>query len=532
MKKYRIGVGLLLVSTAAWGQTPARPAVVPEPCPPGTKLHRTPSSIDNVPGVELSCWAHGLQNGPESVFYGDPPRAPAILEHYRDGKLEGEVKEYFPNGQLRVHWVLVAGKPEGLFQRWYDNGQLAEKGQKHNGQKEGVWRTWRKDGSRISERSWKDGKRDGLWRSWGADGQLTSRMSYQNDLREGPYEQRSNAGVLLEQGSYLDDKLDGPWMSYDDAGRVTARGRYVRGKRDGAWQWFKDGKQVALTTFKNGRRDGPAWRRDPASGELTKEGSYHDGRATGHWHLYYPPGHLVSEGDFLDGQKVGVWTVAADPTTGAPRRQLTYQDGKVVDVSPRSTASWPSPTLGIAGAAMWGQGGPLYEGRLFVGTPLGRAYPSRDRSHYQGPSWSPGGEAAIGKVCPTISGKVHCHFRAQIGPSVRLGWSTGPAGDVGPRFPGFTLYGRVTPFVSSENGSLGGGVRLGVGFNALAWSRFLMGSIPDGSGDGSDAKGAALTAVILAPFALLNHLEVTGELSSPRFSTVELRAGVALGFGL
>ena len=69
-----------------------------------------------------------------------------VQEFYRDGKLEGECKWWYENGQLEEQAFYRDGKLEGEYKWWYENGQLKMQAFYRNGKLEGECKSWYENG--------------------------------------------------------------------------------------------------------------------------------------------------------------------------------------------------------------------------------------------------------------------------------------------------------------------------------------------------------------------------------------------------
>lgn len=84
-------------------------------------------------------------------------KTPLIEKTYKDGKLDGLYREWYPNGQLFYEKTYKDGQLDGLYRRWYSNGQL-----------------W-------DECTFKDGKLDGISREWYPNGRLSFEYTHKDD---------------------------------------------------------------------------------------------------------------------------------------------------------------------------------------------------------------------------------------------------------------------------------------------------------------------------------------------------------------
>lgn len=97
------------------------------------------------------------------VYFHKNTKDTLMIENYREGKLQGEKKIFFPNGKLTEL---------SLFQ---------------NGLQQGLTRTYDEVGSLLAEIEYKDGKMNGSARYY-ESGKLTVKGQYKNDKRTGTWE--------------------------------------------------------------------------------------------------------------------------------------------------------------------------------------------------------------------------------------------------------------------------------------------------------------------------------------------------------
>jgi len=88
-----------------------------------------------------------------------------ITVFFKDGKLEGEYKEWCPSGQLHKHYFYYDGKLEGEYKEWYGefkdwipNEQLYKHCFYKNGKLEGEYKQWHPIGQLCYDFFYKDGK--------------------------------------------------------------------------------------------------------------------------------------------------------------------------------------------------------------------------------------------------------------------------------------------------------------------------------------------------------------------------------------
>lgn len=85
-------------------------------------------------------------------------------ENYKDGKLDGVVKNYYPNGKLTEETYYKEGKKDGVSKVYTDEGIL------------------------IEEVAYLDGKLHGFGKYYNLKGQLQEQGNYENGVRKGKWE--------------------------------------------------------------------------------------------------------------------------------------------------------------------------------------------------------------------------------------------------------------------------------------------------------------------------------------------------------
>lgn len=93
-----------------------------------------------------------------------------------------EVKEYWDEDKTKPkrHYFLKDGKYEGEHKQWHGNGQLGYHSFYKNGKLEGEHKQWHRNGQLWKQCSYEDGKLSGEYKSWHEDGQLWAHYYYEN----------------------------------------------------------------------------------------------------------------------------------------------------------------------------------------------------------------------------------------------------------------------------------------------------------------------------------------------------------------
>ena len=144
--------------------------------PPELVVDRSEVSIDQSLGLRV------VDGKP---FTGDAIRRDASglitsIEQFKDGRRDGFIRKYFPNGQLNYEAYFVNGKREGLARSWWSNGILRSKTEFREDKAEGVAWSWYQTGDKFKRYTYEDGAPSGLQQAWRKNGKLYSNYEYRN----------------------------------------------------------------------------------------------------------------------------------------------------------------------------------------------------------------------------------------------------------------------------------------------------------------------------------------------------------------
>ena len=116
---------------------------------------------------------------------------------------DGEHREWYPNGQLKVKYSYNEHRKfHGLYRWWYKNGQLEGEANFEDKQLHGLCREWYENGQLGCEKNYRHNKLHGLCRWWYENGQLESEYTYEQDFRHGLYREWYETGQLKSEGNY------------------------------------------------------------------------------------------------------------------------------------------------------------------------------------------------------------------------------------------------------------------------------------------------------------------------------------------
>ncbi|MCL7752249.1 tetratricopeptide repeat protein [Polaribacter sp. Z022] len=278
-----------------------------------------------------------------------------ILEYqipYKDGKIDGEVLEFYANGNVYEKTYYKDGNKEGLqtsyhynnkisteinyannelngsYKSYYSNGNLHEIGQSLEGFYDGVWKTYYSNGIIKSDFTYKKGNLNGLYKFYDTDGKLFYEYIYRKGeiiaytfynkdatiLKEGKkksgafyYEGFSPKGNKTTEGLYdISGGKSGEWKFYTNNGVLKNKGNFEENKIIGQYfTYFKNGNIDNITTYKEDVIDG-YYVGNYINGQMNAQGWYKDGNQHGEWKYYNIDGTLNAINFFHKGKLNGV----------------------------------------------------------------------------------------------------------------------------------------------------------------------------------------------------------------------------------
>ena len=75
----------------------------------------------------------------------------AIVENFKNGVRDGELRRYYLNGNLLMRFYFEAGNVEGPWEDYYPNGKLLMSGQMKANKEVGNWKYYNENGNLLGE---------------------------------------------------------------------------------------------------------------------------------------------------------------------------------------------------------------------------------------------------------------------------------------------------------------------------------------------------------------------------------------------
>ncbi len=246
-------------------------------------------------------------------------------ENYEKGEYEGNVKNYYKNGNISTYCEYKEDDKNGLYQSFYRDGTLKQEGYYGKDNMEGYWYTYYNNGNISEKKNYLNDKQNGFQEEFNYFGKKTIASFYENGFLISN-EMIDTNGVIYSQDSLINGNgmikrknlngtlalkalfLSGHWkdtvVSFNGKGIKTFEGFYLNGRRDGLQNWYFDNGVLKSSTFyKYGDEEGLS-KDFNEKGELNIETKYQNGR-TEKMIYYYPNGKPEIVFNYEDGERFG-----------------------------------------------------------------------------------------------------------------------------------------------------------------------------------------------------------------------------------
>ncbi len=262
------------------------------------------------------------------------------------GLKQGEWKEFYPNGRIKIEKTYVDDNLHGYYKEYdnrgilvltmlYENGAVVKSRVEDEPDIETV-NKYDQDGKLIFSGPYRSNIPVGIHREFGKDGKVINALIYNDNgvkISEGIVDEAGNHngkwkdfypdGKIQAEGQYTDNRRSGQWKFYNASQKVEQTGGYNNGRPDGLWKWYyESGAILREEEYFQGQRDGMCTEYSPA-GDVIAEGEYSDGEKNGEWK--YKNGDFTEEGKYIIGLKDGLWK--AYYTNGNPKSKGNYIQG-------------------------------------------------------------------------------------------------------------------------------------------------------------------------------------------------------------
>jgi len=128
----------------------------------------------------------------------------------------GMAAKKIPQGS---HATYINGKINGIVRQYHPNGNLESEICYFDGEYHGSYRTFYPDGHMHNEKFFKNGMLDGIFKAWDEDGSLFFEIHYKDNLQHGPDKSYHRNGMLEYEDIYVNGKRT-VRKTYDQTGKL------------------------------------------------------------------------------------------------------------------------------------------------------------------------------------------------------------------------------------------------------------------------------------------------------------------------
>lgn len=149
---------------------------------------------------------------------------PIIVKEYTTTSDTAFVKFYTLRGKMRSKGTMIGKKRVGKWIYYFvDSGKIFSEENYNNGKLDGVVRNYYPNGKVTEETYYKNGVKNGTSKTYTDDGLPLEEVNYTNNKLNGEAKYFDLKGNLTEKGNYKDGKKTGKWDFYINGEKVKNR---------------------------------------------------------------------------------------------------------------------------------------------------------------------------------------------------------------------------------------------------------------------------------------------------------------------
>ena len=173
---------------------------------------------------------------------------PVYRGYFKDDKPVGEMKRYFPTGELRVILNYDNTSSFARVRFFMPNGKLAAQGNYIDSKRDSVWLFYTQSQTVATRVEYVAGKRNGIEQKFYASGNVAEETVWKDDLKDGAWKQYYDNKQLKLTAIYINGKIEGGYKSYYSDGNIEVEGFYRNDMPDG--DWIRHDENGSQTTIK------------------------------------------------------------------------------------------------------------------------------------------------------------------------------------------------------------------------------------------------------------------------------------------
>lgn len=240
----------------------------------------------------------------------------------------GNKIDYYYGSTKKAEYSMLNGKMNGSLKVYYENGELKKTGYYSNGLENGKFIEYDEDGNKTYEYQKSNDKKNGKFVSY-ENNEISFSTHYIDDIQSGErieyyYDEETGKLNVKLKGSFSDGEKSGIWniiyIDEDNLERTLTKVNYSKGLKNGYSQDIK-GDSLILANYKNDKLNGQykvyvdinkrlfgrVIETDISKLFLISEGNYTNDQKSNYWKNYALTKGLISEGNYLNDEKTGEW---------------------------------------------------------------------------------------------------------------------------------------------------------------------------------------------------------------------------------
>lgn len=243
----------------------------------------------------------GNRDGIEKKYYYNGQLE--YKKEFKTNNLIGEYFEYHPNGQIAFNGFCVNGFFEGPFKQFYSNGKLEKELNYEKNKLNGILKKFDSDGKIHYEYIYKDGEII-AYKFYNKNSQIIKEAKKQKG--EFFYEGHAANGNITSEGSYnIVGGKKGNWKFYNDNHVLTSEITFKEDQLEGTkTEYYSNGKIKSIATYKSDTIH-DYYSSYYKHGQLKQQGWYVDDEAVGNWLDYYPDGKIENNNYYSNDKQNG-----------------------------------------------------------------------------------------------------------------------------------------------------------------------------------------------------------------------------------
>ena len=172
-------------------------------------------------------------------------------ENYKNGKIDGEEKNFNTAGQLIENFSYVNGKKVGEGKVYHADGKLKAEGTFENDKLNGKLTYYFSTGQKQSEENYKNDILNGLFINYFKNGEISDSVSWSNGKQNGTYCVVYPNGQLSVKGQLINDLVEGELTYYYPDGQISRQGNFIKNNPTGKWTDYHPNGVISSIYFYN-----------------------------------------------------------------------------------------------------------------------------------------------------------------------------------------------------------------------------------------------------------------------------------------